>query len=64
MADIKPNQKLFSRLSAARKQRREMENEKAVDPMEDVDDSEVEIEETVCQVNNVLGEIGIQHPII
>ena len=54
----------FSRLSAARKKRREMENEKAVDPMEDVDDSEVEIEERVCQVNNVLDQIGIQHPII
>ena len=41
-----------------------MENEKAVDPIEDVDDSEVEIEERVCQVNNVLCQIGIQHPII
>ena len=42
-----------------------MENEKAVDPiMEDVDDSEVKIEERVCQVNNVLDQIGIQQPII
>ena len=41
-----------------------MENKKAVDPVEDVDDSEVEIEERVCQVNNILDQIGIQHPII
>ena len=32
--------------------------------MEDIDDSEVEIEERVCQVNHILDQIGIQHPII
>ena len=35
-----------------------------VDPTEDVDDSEVEIEERVCQINDIVDQIGIQHPII
>ena len=35
-----------------------------VDPMEDVDDSEVEIEERVCQINDIVDQIGIKHPII
>ena len=32
--------------------------------MEDIDDSEVETNERVCQVNYILDQIGIQHPII
>ncbi|CAB4019057.1 Hypothetical predicted protein [Paramuricea clavata] len=35
-----------------------------VGPTEDVDDSEVEIWERVCQINDIVDQIGIQHPII
>ncbi len=56
----------FSRLAAARKKRREIgaEDERDVDPTQDVDDSEVEFEERVCQINDIVDQIGIQHPII
>jgi uncharacterized protein YkvS len=56
----------FSRLAAARKKRREIgaEDERDVDPIQDVDDSEVEFEERVCQINDIVDQIGIQHPII
>ncbi len=55
----------FSRLAAARKKlRREIgaEDERDVDPTQDVDDSEVEFEERVCQINDIVDQIGIQHP--
>ena len=54
----------FSRLAAARKKRREMGAEDERDPVEDVDDSEVAFEERVCQINDIVDQIGIQHPII
>ena len=52
----------FSRLAASRKKKGQNKNEDGV--MEDVDDAEIENEVRLDQVNGILDQIGVRHPIM